>query len=1248
MIRRSMAGLLIIFASWTLMSSTIYAEEEAANTDVTDTDVEEALSETEIPGELTKQKTDADTVESDTAQIPETTLTSETMVEESEVEDAELLNATGDTTWQADYDYTLSGRNIVLTKYNGDATDVCIPAIARISGAEYGVQLGSATGLNFDSKKIKNLSVESGVKLVKITFNSNSTIETIDLRGADSSEMIAPWPAQMFSCRNLKSVNLKGLNLSTIQDMSNWFYMCSKLESVDMSGVNAPNVTNMSQMFYRCKKLASLDLSGMIVDSVTDMSHMFEDCNTLSSLDMSGFNTANVTNMNHLFYGCSNLTDLDVSSFNTSNVTDMGYIFSGCDNLKGVDWHLFYDSKVSDWSYVFDDFAGLQEPNPYIYSTDSVIGKVGSVSRTAVKVANNIEVRATRGPIGDAVSNVTQFKGPDGNLYYAVDSDSVVTVYKTQNGNPISGTVTLEKKHPKYGTIICDSDENYYLVTGEDNEGDDSSVETIFISKYDRTGNHIKTVGDNGADTESGFRTKKPFAASNCDAAIYGDYLTVHYGRLMYNGHQSNSTLTVNCSDLSRVNLNYRIYQSHSFAQRVISTENGFVFLAQGDGNNRAFTAFCLDIVDGFKNEKDLFHFWIEQGHANDMTYVNYTFANMGGASVLSDGRVVFTAQSVKSLNENAYNESEEIFLQIFDPHQRLNTPYKSFTTNGTRNGLSGINGTEYVTDYGVQWLTSYDREYEAADVQIATTDDDKIIILYELFKKLDEGKKGTYRDVYYNGKYYKAYEGVYYIVLDKNGNMIRPATLYASSALLDPCEMPICKGNTVYWVGNKADGHFKDYEDGKINTELYIYSLELSSSDEATISDGITDDSIDGLCLYLNGERATDYNDLYEDASLGWRLVQNGRVATDYTGRYDSAKYGSWMIENGKVVSAANNGGDTNVDTNLTGLNQEADGSWSLYNNGQVVSGFTDLYCDSKVGWWLVRNGKVDFGYNGLFCSPTYGWWKINGGAVDFGYTDLYDAPDYGWWKIAGGTVDFGFTGRYDSPTYGAWMIEGGRVTGPADSSGGNGQNTNGLAPASDGTWYLYENGQVASGYNALYYDANYGWWLVLDGRVAFEYNGLYCDPDLGWWLVTGGAVNFDYNDLYGDANYGWWKVSGGAVDFGYTDLFGSPTCGWWLVTGGAVNFGYNDLFGSPQYGWWKVAGGAVDFGFTDLYCSPTCGWWLVNGGAVAFDYTDLFGSPVYGWWKVTGGYVDFGYTGEYDSPRYGRWNIGGGAVIF
>ncbi|MBR6380199.1 MAG: DUF4214 domain-containing protein [Lachnospiraceae bacterium] len=404
----------------------------------------------------------------------------------------------------------------------------------------------------------------------------------------------------------------------------------------------------------------------------------------------------------------------------------------------------------------------------------------------------------------DGVTNVAQFQGPDGNLWYAVDSDSAVTVYRTNNGVPVSGSVTLTKQHPIFGTCLSDSSGNLYLVTGETNTTDDTSRETIFISKYDSQGHHLATTGDNGSSSLAGyygdeFYTKIPFDGGNCDAAISGNVLSVHYAREMYSGHQSNSVFSVNIGDMSKVNVG-TFYESHSFAQRVVPTANGFVYMSEGDCYDRTFTACAVNLSGGTVNEGGVFDFWVEDGafDAYDMYVVNENFAHMGGLAPLSNGKVAFVAQSVQSLNANAENESEEIFIQIFDPFGNL-ADSSAYTTVGTRSGLAGNNGRTNVTNYGVKWLSSYGTDYAISNVQTVVTEDQRIIVLYELSRGY-------------------TYEGVYYMVLDANGNVTRSATLFSTSARLNPCEMPVCDNGKVYWAGNNQNDS---------NGKLYIYSLD-------------------------------------------------------------------------------------------------------------------------------------------------------------------------------------------------------------------------------------------------------------------------------------------------------------------------------------------------------------------------------------------------------------------------------------
>ena len=408
----------------------------------------------------------------------------------------------------------------------------------------------------------------------------------------------------------------------------------------------------------------------------------------------------------------------------------------------------------------------------------------------------------------DGVTNVAQFTDGEGNLCFAVDDNSVVTVYRTNSDREVVQTIPLTKQHPLFGTAICDANGNFYLVTGETNATEDTSVETVFISKYDSNGNLVATTGDNGSSSlpfyyDPDFYTKEPFEGGNCDAAIHGNVLTVSYARHMYNGHQSISVFSVNIDDMSKVNVG-DFYQSHSFAQRVVSTKDGFVYMSEGDCYDRAFTSFYVKLSDAGAHVSDreakVFDFWVEDGalEKGNMFVVNDNFAHMGGLAALSDGRVAFVSQSAQSLNTNAASEKEEIFIQIFDPNGDLSTA-DAYTTMGVRSGLAGNNGRDEVTNYGVKWLTSYGTGATVSNVQTVAVADDKIIVLYEL----TEGY---------------TYKGVYCMVLDANGEVISPATLYSATARLNPCEMPVVSNGEVCWVCNKY---------GDLSGKIGIYSLD-------------------------------------------------------------------------------------------------------------------------------------------------------------------------------------------------------------------------------------------------------------------------------------------------------------------------------------------------------------------------------------------------------------------------------------
>ena len=434
-----------------------------------------------------------------------------------------------------------------------------------------------------------------------------------------------------------------------------------------------------------------------------------------------------------------------------------------------------------------------------------------SAAKTAVKKQTTEVTVKAEGVYSnwDGVTNVAQFKGSNGSIYYAVDGKDSVTIVRTKDGSELKKQIKLKKQHPIFGTAIADSKGNYYLVTGEKNTGSDKTKNTVFISKYDKNGKHVSTIGDDGSSSlayyyDKSFNTKVPFDGGCCDAAIYGNILAVNYAREMYSGHQSNSLFVVNIDSMTKVSPG-EFYNSHSFSQRVVATTSGFLFASEGDCYSRAFTVRNAKVSGnslGSFNEEDIFHFWVKKGALDsyNMYVLNDNFAHMGGLAALSNGKTALVGTSVKSLNSSASKENEQLFIQIFDPTAKLNSS-SAYVTSGTRSGVSGPNGDENVTDHGVKWLTSYSSKTTISNPQVVSTDKDNIVVLFEK----------------YSGSSYK---GVYYIVLDSKGNVTQKAACFSSKAKLNPCEMPVYANGCVCWVCN---------EYGYSDKHLYLCTLKVS-----------------------------------------------------------------------------------------------------------------------------------------------------------------------------------------------------------------------------------------------------------------------------------------------------------------------------------------------------------------------------------------------------------------------------------
>ncbi|MBQ6440666.1 MAG: BspA family leucine-rich repeat surface protein [Mogibacterium sp.] len=190
-------------------------------------------------------------------------------------------------------------------------------------------------------------------------FSDFEHLYSVELSGLDTSS-VKDMSGMFNGCSALVNLDLTSLDTSSVTDMSGMFSGCSALNSLDLSGFDTSNVTDMSDMFSECRALKSLDLTGLDTSSVTDMKGMFNGCNTLKGLDLTGFDTSNVTDMSYMFasgffeeYFDSSLESLELSGFDTKNVESMAGMFRGCCKITELDVSGFDTCRVQDMHDMF-------------------------------------------------------------------------------------------------------------------------------------------------------------------------------------------------------------------------------------------------------------------------------------------------------------------------------------------------------------------------------------------------------------------------------------------------------------------------------------------------------------------------------------------------------------------------------------------------------------------------------------------------------------------------------------------------------------------------------------------------------------------------------------------------------------------------------------------------------------------------------------------------------------------------------
>lgn len=166
---------------------------------------------------------------------------------------------------------------------------------------------------------------------------------SINLNGLDFSSLKTA--RNMFSgCSNLTSVDLGNIKTSTnLTNIEHMFAACSNLTEIDISGFIRETTSSLNSTFLRCSKLTSMDLS--IIKSKLNLYQTFYQCTSITEVDLSG--ATGTSSLFQTFYGCSKLKTINLSNMDTSNMASMNGTFTGCTSLELLDIRKFDFSGIT-------------------------------------------------------------------------------------------------------------------------------------------------------------------------------------------------------------------------------------------------------------------------------------------------------------------------------------------------------------------------------------------------------------------------------------------------------------------------------------------------------------------------------------------------------------------------------------------------------------------------------------------------------------------------------------------------------------------------------------------------------------------------------------------------------------------------------------------------------------------------------------------------------------------------------------
>ena len=324
----------------------------------------------------------------------------------------------------------------------------------------------------------------------------------------------------------------------------------------------------------------------------------------------------------------------------------------------------------------------------------------------------------------------------------------------------------IDQELPIFGGVYATED-NYFVISGQQNSNESDLGEVIRVIKYDKNWNRIDSASIYGANTTI------PFRHGSVRCVEQDDTLYIRTCHTMYTSedglnHQANMSFEVDISSMEVLEdtmyTEYEVfnistgYVSHSFDQYITSDDGKIVTLDQGDAYPRAAVLVCYDLEAEFSGSSKYYRDAINNvetiqyaGKVGD----NQTNAKIGGLAV-SDTSYITAGLST---NQTSNTSVQNVYITVTDKDD--------FSESGTK----------------FIWITNYTKEnqYDTSIMKpyLVKINDNSFILLWN-----------------------NPDNGVDYVMLDRNGR--RVGNIQNIEAELSECPPVVNNGKLVWYSYNK------------------------------------------------------------------------------------------------------------------------------------------------------------------------------------------------------------------------------------------------------------------------------------------------------------------------------------------------------------------------------------------------------------------------------------------------------------